>query len=114
MAGDGLLPVQLFQDGTNAKFKARVSIAPTFAVVNPGSETPLLRIAPGLPLVSVTIHVKEPDGKTVMEVVHQFCRVVTDSQGIRSLVPTKCWTEHAGSKAIAVWQDRFHPRLPRP
>ena len=52
MAGDGLLPVMLFQDGTKAKFKARVSVGPTFAIVNPGSETPLFRVAPGVQLIA--------------------------------------------------------------
>jgi len=118
MAGDGLLPVMLFQDGTNAKFKARVSVGPTFAIVNPGSETPLFRVAPGVLLVFLAIQINEPDGKTPMEVVNQFCRVATDSQGVRSLVPTECWTAHAGSKTeqvgskvVAKWKGRFHPRL---
>jgi len=111
MAADGLLPVMLFQDGMNPKFKARVSIGPSFAIVNPGSEPTLFRVAPGVGVVFIAIHVNEPNGKTVMEVVHQFFRVATDSQGVRSLVPWKCSTEHAGSKVVAKWRDRFHPRL---
>jgi hypothetical protein len=83
--------------------------------VNLGSETPLFRIAPGVQLVFLAIQINEPNGKTPMEVVNQFCRVATDSQGIRSLVPTKCWTEHAGSAGskvvVAKWKGRFHPRL---
>ena len=75
------MPVKLFQDGTNAKFKARVSIEPKFAIVDSGSETPLVRIAPGVQVVFLQIQVNEPDGKTVMEVVKQSCRVATDSAG---------------------------------